>query len=65
MTHRVYARWPDQRVSDKTTTEDPEVADLAYRRLLERADLRAAGAHVAWTIDGKQHRYTPFPFDSA
>ena len=30
MTYRVYLRWNDQRVSDKTVTEDRALADLAF-----------------------------------
>jgi len=39
MTYRVYLRWPQQRVSDKTVTEDRALAELAYQTLRKRTDL--------------------------
>jgi hypothetical protein len=33
MTYRVYARWPEGGVSDKTTTESRSVADFAWVEL--------------------------------
>ncbi len=55
-THRVYVRWPPQAASDKTTTEDSAVAQLAYDRLIARTDL-AGALGVAWTCNGKQLAY--------
>lgn len=62
MTHRVYVRWPDQRVTEKTTTESRRVAEAAVDELKERAQgLLAEGAlGIAWTEDGKQVAYLPF-----
>jgi hypothetical protein len=59
MTYRIYVRWPDQRVSDKTSTESRPVADFALEELRQRADaLRAEGAlGVACSLDGKQLEY--------
>ena len=37
--YRIYLKWPDQRVSEKTVTGNPEVAETAYRALLARKDL--------------------------
>jgi hypothetical protein len=39
MTYRAYLRAPDQRVSDKTTTSDPQLALAAFGKLLDRTDL--------------------------
>jgi fibronectin type 3 domain-containing protein len=33
MTYRIYARWADGKVSDKTTTESRTVADFAWSEL--------------------------------
>lgn len=37
--YRIYLKWPDQRVSDKTVTGNPDVAETAFRALLARQDL--------------------------
>ena len=37
--YRIYLKWPDQRVSDKTVTGNPDVAEIAFRALLARRDL--------------------------
>lgn len=58
--HRVYLRWPEQQVSDKTTTESPEVAAYAYGLLKARADLVGQEVAVAWTCDGDQQAYHDF-----
>ncbi|MGA8054070.1 MAG: hypothetical protein WCA12_09465 [Burkholderiales bacterium] len=60
MTFRVYLRWPGQRVSDKTVTENRTVAELAYRELLARADLVGKSVAAALTKDGKQLAYHQF-----
>lgn len=39
MIFRIYLRYPDQRVTDKTTTGDPDAARAAFRALTERTDL--------------------------
>lgn len=49
MTYRVYLRWPDQRVSDKTVTEDRALADLAFKTLVARTDLIGKPVGVAFT----------------
>ncbi len=57
MTYRIYLRWPDKSTSDKTTTEDKQVADLAFALLAAREDLGGQNVGVAYTRDGKQVRY--------
>ncbi len=55
MTWRIYLRHPQQRVSDKTVTDDRSVADLALRRLVyEHVGLHAAAVK---TRDGQQEQY--------
>ena len=49
MTYRVYLRWADQRVSDKTVTEDRGLAELAYKTLVAREDLLGKPVGVAFT----------------
>lgn len=39
MTFRVYLRSPDQSVTEKTTTGNPEAARAAFAALTERVDL--------------------------
>lgn len=49
MTYRVYLRWDDQRVSDKTVTEDRALAELAFKMLVARTDLIGKPVGVAFT----------------
>lgn len=60
MTYRTYLRWPGQRVSDKTVTEDLAVAELAYGQLLARPDLIDKPVSAVFTQDGKQLRFHDF-----
>ena len=60
MTFRVYLRWPEQKTTDKTTTEDPEVAKLAFDRLKERTDLYGQEVGIAFTQDNKRIEYFDF-----
>jgi hypothetical protein len=60
-TYRIYARWPEQKVSDKTTTESRTVAMFAFQELVDRQ--WPAGAEpvgIAITQDGKQLDYHTF-----
>jgi hypothetical protein len=59
MTYRIYVRWPNQKVTDKTTTESEMVAILAYGQLNIVADeLRRDGAvGIVYSSDGKQIAY--------
>jgi hypothetical protein len=65
MTYRVYVRWPDSRVSDKTATDDRAVAEFAYQRLIARKDLAGKGAGVAFTyaIGGKSQHLAFYEYD--
>ena len=49
MTYRVYLRWPNQKVSDKTVTESRELADMSYQLLVARKDLIGKPVGVAFT----------------
>lgn len=53
MMYRVYVRWPNSTTTDKTTTEDGAVAELAFRNLMARPDLRGRDAGVALTADNR------------
>ena len=58
MTFRVYARWPQQKVTDKTVTESKAVADFAFQELIERRwPVGAAPLGIAYTQNGKQLAY--------
>lgn len=58
--HRVYLRWPAQRVSDRTVTDCPDVAAKAFQLLRERSDLAGQPVAVAWTLGGQQQAYHDF-----
>lgn len=60
MTHRVYVRWPNQRVSDKTVTEDETVARFAFETLQRRSDLAGERAGAAWSANGRQCAFHDF-----
>jgi hypothetical protein len=65
MTYRVYVRWPKQRVTDKTTTDNRDVAMIAFDELLRRPGIEKSGAlGVALTEDGRQIEYRVFVSDS-
>lgn len=53
MTYRIYLRYPDQTVSDKTVTGDPEVAKAAFAALVVRTDLDGSEALAVCNRDGK------------
>lgn len=55
--YRIYLRWPDQRVSDKTTTTSARVAEAAFRELLRRDDLQGQRAAVVLSLDNRQLEY--------
>lgn len=60
MTYRVYLRWPGQKTSDKTVTESRSVAELAFKELKAREDLRGRPVGLAFSEDGKQLEYVDF-----
>ena len=62
MTYRVYLRWPDQRVSDKTITGNPNVAAAAFRALLGRADLVGQKVAAVLSLDNRQLEYCRFDY---
>lgn len=49
MTYRVYLRWSDGSVTDKTVTEDRALAELAFRYLAAREDLNGKPVGAAFT----------------
>ena len=65
MTYRVYLRWADQRVSDKTVTEDRALAELAYKTLLARKDLigKSVGAAFTQRVGGQPQQIAYHAFD--
>lgn len=64
MTYRVYLRWPQQRVSDKTVTEDWNEAEAAYNRLVDRHELAGQDVAASLTQDGRNVRYFDFRTDT-
>jgi hypothetical protein len=66
MTYRVYLRWPDQKVSDKTVTEDRALAELAYKTLVARTDLigKPVGAAFTSRVNGVPQQIAYHAFDA-
>lgn len=58
--YRVYLRWPDQRVSDKTITGNSNVAEAAFRALLGRADLVGQKVAAVLSLESRQLEYCRF-----
>jgi len=59
-TYKVYVRWPGQRVSDKTTTESQDVAEFAYRQIIENASKYDGADGAAITFNQKGVDYMTF-----
>lgn len=60
MTFRIYLRAPDQSVSDKTMTGDPEAARAAFKSLTERTELDGTPMLAVLNRDGRpvaHHRF--------
>lgn len=62
MTYRVYLRWPDQTVSDKTVTEDRALADMAYQTLLKRVDLVGTRVTASFTYSPRGGKAQPVAY---
>jgi hypothetical protein len=63
--YRVYLRWRvEQRVTEKTVTEDREEAERAYARLVDRHELAGQDVAVSLTKDGRNMRYFDFRTDT-
>lgn len=58
--YRIYVRWRQQRISDKTVTPSPQVAESAYRELMRRRDLWCTQSAAVLTLDGNQLEYRRF-----
>ena len=58
--YRIYLRWPDQRVSEKTVTGNPNVAEAAFRALLGRSDLVGQKAAAVLSLNNRQLEYCRF-----
>lgn len=56
LSHRVYVRWPDQRVSDRTSTDSSAVAKLAFSELMSKGHgLFEDGAlSILMSVDGER-----------
>lgn len=58
--YRVYLRWPGQRVSDKTVTPSPQIAEAAFRELLSRTDLVGQRVAAVLSLDNRQLEFCRF-----
>ena len=57
---RIYLRFPDQKVSDKTVTGDPEAARAAFKTLVDRHDLDGSRIIAVLNSNGQpvaHHRF--------
>ena len=57
---RIYLKWPESRVSDKTVTQNPVVAEAAFRALLEKSELKGKEGAAVLSLDGKGLEYRRF-----
>lgn len=57
---RVYLRWPEQRVSNKTTTPSNLVADAAYLELINNPDLHGKPCVAIMSDDTQQQKCFDF-----
>lgn len=61
MTYRVYVRWGQgERVSDKTVTRSPAVAEAAFRELMRRREFWCCKASAVLSLDNRQLEYRRF-----
>lgn len=58
--YRIYLRWPDQRVSAKTVTPSPQIAEAAFRELLSRTDLFGQKVAAVLSLNNRQLEYCRF-----
>jgi hypothetical protein len=58
--YRIYLKWPESRVSEKTVTASPAVAEAAFRALLEKSDLKGKEVAAVLSLDGKGLEYRRF-----
>lgn len=70
MTYRAYIRWGQgERVSDKTVTRSPLIAEAAYRELMRRREFWCCKASAVLSLDNRQLEYRRFdrivPADAA
>ena len=57
---RVYLRWPKQRVSEKTTTQNEAIALQAFDALIRRGDLAGKPVVAMMTHDNRPVKAHPF-----
>lgn len=60
--YRIYLRWPDSRVSEKTTTPNPIIAEQAFRALLGRTDLVGQKCAAVLSLNNRQLEYCRFDY---
>lgn len=61
MTYRAYIRWGEgERVSDKTVTNSPLVAEAAFRELMRRREFWCCKAAAVLSLDNRQLEYRRF-----
>ena len=60
MGFKVYLRWPNSRVSHKTSTPSREVAEAAFAELLAMGELQGQEVGASFTEDGQNIAYFDF-----
>lgn len=58
--YRIYLRWHDQRVGEKTTTSDQEIAEASYRTLMKKREYWCSKAAAVLSLDGRQLEFRRF-----
>ncbi len=61
MTYRAYIRWGEgERVTDKTVTNSPLVAETAFRELMRRREFWVCKAAAVLSLNNRQLEYRRF-----
>lgn len=60
--YRIYLKWPESRVSNKTVTPSPPIAEAAFRELLRRQDLIGKKCAAVLSLNNRQLEYCRFDY---
>jgi hypothetical protein len=55
--YRIYARWSEQKVTDKTITEDHHIANFAWQALQNKSWGESRPIGLVYSLNGQQIHY--------